>query len=113
MRCSGSEDVARPRLILGLVLAWLATAQGHVQVRAPTTDDEFFEKDVRPLLVERCHECHGGAKVKGGLRLTSREALLRGGDSGPAAVAGKPDESLIVQAIRYQDEPRMPPEQRL
>ncbi len=74
----------------------------------------FFETDVRPLLVERCWPCHGDTKApKGGLRLTSRVNVLRGGDSGPAAVAGKPGESLLVQAVRYQDEPKMPPKQKL
>jgi hypothetical protein len=92
-----------------LALCSLATPR----VRAELTAQEFFEKDVRPLLVERCFSCHGQEKVKGGLRLTSRDALLRGGDSGPAAVEGRPDESLIVQAIRYEDEPRMPPKQKL
>jgi hypothetical protein len=83
------------------------------QARADVTAEEFFEKEVRPLLVDRCFSCHGQEKVKGGLRLTSLAALLQGGDSGAAAVAGRPDESLLVQAIRYQDEPRMPPRQQL
>ena len=78
---------------------------------------EFFEKSVRPVLVERCSTCHGGpspkGKSKGGLNLTTRAGLLAGGDSGPAAVAGKPEESLLVRAIRYHDEPRMPPKKRL
>ena len=64
--------------------------------------DEFFEKEVRPLLVERCLQCHGENKTKGDLKLTSREALLKGGDRGPAVAPGKPDESLIVQAIRLR-----------
>jgi hypothetical protein len=76
--------------------------------------DEFFEAKVRPLLVARCGECHGATgKVKGGLRLTSREAVLKGGESGPAAVPGKPEVSAIVAAIRYVDEPRMPPKGKL
>src|SRR5205085_6970952 len=75
--------------------------------------EEFFEKQVRPLLAERCQKCHGDAKPKGGLRLTSRAAVLRGGDTGPAAVAGKPDMSLLVQAVRYADTPRMPPKGKL
>jgi hypothetical protein len=75
--------------------------------------DEFFEKQVRPLLIERCLECHGDKKPKAGLRLTSRANLLKGGDSGPAAVEGQPEESLIIQAIRYDDEPKMPPKGKL
>src|SRR4051812_7649821 len=67
--------------------------------------DEFFEKEIRPVLVERCQTCHGDQKPKGGLRLTSREALLKGGDSGPAISPGRPDESLLIHAIRYLDEP--------
>jgi hypothetical protein len=96
-----------------LALCWLATPR--TPARADATADEFFEKEVRPLLADRCLSCHGGGegKIKGGLRLTSRAGLIRGGDSGPAAVAGQPDDSLLVQAIRYQDEPRMPPKQKL
>jgi hypothetical protein len=79
----------------------------------PAADVEFFEKEVRPLLVANCWQCHGPAKARGGLRLTSRELLLQGGDSGPAAVAGKPEDSLLVRAVRYQDSPRMPPRGKL
>lgn len=75
---------------------------------------DFFEKEVRPLLHERCIECHGDRETpKAGLRLTSREAILKGGESGPAAVAGAPDESLLIEVIRYIDEPRMPPKAKL
>src|SRR4051812_24471269 len=63
--------------------------------------DEFFEKQIRPLLAEHCLKCHGDNKPKAGLRLTSREAMLAGGESGPAVVAGQPDKSLLVQAVRY------------
>jgi hypothetical protein len=69
---------------------------------------------VRPLLVERCWPCHGTAeKLKGGLQLTSRANILKGGDSGPAAVAGDPAASLLIQAIRYEQEPKMPPKGKL
>jgi hypothetical protein len=78
-----------------------------------STAEEFFEKEVRPLLVEHCQKCHGDNKPKGGLRLTSRAAVLQGGDSGPAAVAGKPDSSLLIQAVRYNDTPQMPPRRKL
>jgi cytochrome c553 len=90
------------------VLVLLATARGSTGA-----DDEFFEKQVRPILVERCQSCHSDQKPKGGLRLTSREMLLRGGDTGPAVLPGKPEESLLVQAIGYLDEPKMPPKQKL
>ena len=77
-----------------------------------TNGIEFFETRVRPVLVEHCYECHSAEakKLKGGLRLDHREELLRGGESGAAIVAGKPDESLLITAVRYQDKDlRMPP----
>lgn len=74
---------------------------------------EFFEKQVRPLLVARCLQCHNDQKAKGALRLTAREHVLVGGLSGPAAAPAKPDESLLVKAIRYADRPRMPPKEKL
>ena len=74
---------------------------------------EFFEKEIRPLLSERCFKCHGEQKAKSGLRLDSRAAILNGGDTGPAAVPGKPDQSLLVQAIRHQNGLEMPPKEAL
>jgi hypothetical protein len=71
-----------------------------------------FESKIRPILVEHCLECHSieSGKAKGGLRLDDREALLRGGDSGPALVPGKPEESLLLAAIRHSDpDLEMPP----
>ena len=73
---------------------------------------EFFEKHIRPVLVEHCHQCHSAEaeKVKGGLLVDTREGLLKGGDSGPALVPGDPDKSLIIRAVRYNDENlQMPP----
>ena len=72
----------------------------------------FFESQVRPVLVEHCQNCHGEKKVKAGLRLDSRAGLLQGGDSGPAVVPGKPEESHLVAAIRYEG-PEMPPKGKL
>src|SRR5688572_22964934 len=59
----------------------------------PPAQLQFFEKQVRPLLVKHCYECHsaGAKKIKGGLLLDSRPGVMRGGDSGPAVVAGEPD----------------------
>jgi cytochrome c553 len=95
--------------------SWLALAflPGIAQAD-DAAGEAFFESKVRPLLVARCLECHGETgKAKGGLRLTSRESLLRGGETGPAAIPGKADASLIVGAVRYVDEPKMPPKGKL
>jgi hypothetical protein len=74
---------------------------------------EFFEKSIRPILAEKCQKCHGGDKPKGGLSLAGRESLVKGGDSGPAAVSGKPRESLIIEAVEQRGELRMPPKGKL
>ncbi len=74
---------------------------------------EFFEAKVRPLLLSRCGSCHNDGKAKGGLRLDSRAEAITGGPSGPALVPGKPEESLLVEAIRYGDGLQMPPKSKL
>ena len=74
---------------------------------------DFFEAKIRPVLATHCYECHGH-KEKGGLKLDSREAILKGGDSGPALVPGKPKESLLLTAVRHVDEElQMPPKKKL
>jgi hypothetical protein len=73
---------------------------------------EFFESKVRPVLVENCYKCHsaGAEKIKGGLLLDTRDGVLKGGDTGPVVVPGKPDESLLIKAVRYTDKDlQMPP----
>src|SRR5215208_2374473 len=77
---------------------------------------EFFEKKVRPVLVEHCYSCHSAQakKQRGGLALDTREGLLKGGDRGPAVVPGKPDESLLIRAVRHADKAlQMPPKGQL
>src|SRR5262245_54627386 len=74
---------------------------------------EFFEREVRPLLIEKCQACHGEKKVRGGLRLTGKSAVLKGGDRGPALVPGKPEESLLIQAVGYSGDLKMPPAGKL
>jgi mono/diheme cytochrome c family protein len=74
---------------------------------------EFFEKRVRPLLVENCYRCHGPERQRGGLMLNSRAAILKGGGRGPAIVPGKPDQSRLIQAVRQMGELRMPPKSKL
>src|SRR5262249_33443181 len=73
----------------------------------------FFEAEVRPILVGRCQTCHGPDKAKAGLRLDSRAAILAGGESGPAIVAGEPGGSLLIDAINYGDLHQMPPKSKL
>jgi hypothetical protein len=75
-------------------------------------DLQFFEAKIRPLLAEKCYKCHSkqSDKVRGGLLLDTRDAILQGGNTGPSVVPGKPDESLLIQAVRYKDEDlQMPP----
>ncbi len=68
---------------------------------------------VRPILVENCYSCHAAMR-RGGLRLDSREALIQGGDSGPVIVPGKPEQSLLIQAVRRTNSRlQMPPAQKL
>src|SRR5579872_2561134 len=100
--------------LLFLSLAGLVPRQTIEAAEAPTPEQiEFFEKRIRPLLVDHCSECHGEGRAKGGLRLTSGETLRRGGDSGPAIVAGKPDESLLIEVVGHQGDIKMPPKQKL
>ena len=99
----------------GLLATFALIAAASAPAGEPTREGiEFFERKVRPLLVENCHKCHGGEKHKGNLQLTSRANLVKGGDSGPAIVPGQPDRSLLIKAIRYTDEMlRMPPRSKL
>ncbi len=70
---------------------------------------EFFETRIRPILAGECYECHGAEKQEGSLRLDSRDALLLGGDSGPAIVPGDPTASLLIESLQHPDvESRMP-----
>jgi len=85
-------------------------------LRAATAEEgvAFFEKRIRPLLEEKCVECHGAEKQKGGLRLDSREGWVKGGESGTALTPGKPDESLLIRGVRYWDKDfQMPPKHPL
>ena len=70
---------------------------------------ELFEKRIRPLLIEHCLECHGPEKQEGGFNLATRESLIRGGDSGAAVATGNPAKSLLIEAVEYLGEPKMPP----
>lgn len=72
-------------------------------------DERFFEEKIRPLLANRCYSCHGPDEQESGLRLDTRDHLLKGGYSGPAAVAGKENESLLLKVVAYDGDIKMPP----
>ncbi len=95
------------------LLAWLALGITSASV-AQAEDVEFFEKQIRPILVEHCYECHAGDESSGGLLLDSRVNSIRGGDSGAAIVVGEPEQSRLIQAVRYENRDlQMPPQNRL
>src|SRR5687767_14085907 len=85
--------------------AWLwIAARGSSLSGQEQKGSEFFEAKIRPVLVEHCYKCHSAqaATLKGNLRLDYRDGLLRGGETGPSVVPGKPDESLLIQALRHE-----------
>ncbi|MBX7206919.1 MAG: DUF1553 domain-containing protein [Verrucomicrobiaceae bacterium] len=95
-----------------LTIAFIAVTLQPV----PAAEDgtAFFESRIRPLFADHCQQCHGPEKQKGGLRLDSREAWRRGGDSGAPVVAGKPEASLLMKAVGYSDRDlKMPPKKKL
>jgi hypothetical protein len=100
-------------VLFGLSLSWTRSAAA---LQADSEGVEFFEKRIRPVLVERCYSCHSAQprKSKGNLRLDSREGLLRGGDRGPSIAVGDPGKSLLLKAIRHADDDlKMPPKASL
>ncbi len=105
----------------GRLLGWLAgslllaaTVRGADPAAQPSGEAlRFFELRVRPVLVDHCYKCHADKKQRGGLRLDSRDALMTGGDQGAAIVPGKPDDSLLLKAVRHEDELKMPPSKKL
>jgi mono/diheme cytochrome c family protein len=97
------------RSVCGGLVLLAATAPALL---AQPVDADFFETKIRPLFAEKCYSCHTSARM-GGLELDSREHFLKGGDSGPIALPGNPDGSLIVKALRYDASPKMPPTGKL
>lgn len=98
-------------LFLMLLASWHVSAAG-----VPQEQIQFFENQVRPLLVERCYECHSADadEPEGGLRLDSLPGWQRGGDSGQVVVPGNPDESKLIEAVSYRNvDLQMPPDEKL
>ncbi len=88
----------------------------HSFSATPEEAADFFEKRVRPILADHCYECHNAdkGKTKGGLNLANREGWVKGGESGTSIMPGKPDDSLLITAVRYWDKDlQMPPKKPL
>jgi hypothetical protein len=108
----------RTRLIWAIALAAVFTV-GFVapalRAESPSPEDaELFEKKIRPILVDKCQKCHGSQRQKGGLRLDSREAAFKGGETGPVIIVGHPEKSELVRAVNYEaDGFQMPPTGKL
>jgi mono/diheme cytochrome c family protein/exonuclease VII small subunit len=110
------------RIFAALIVCWAAAPAWSAEAppssgTAPAAErevaEEFFERKIRPLLAQHCFSCHGRGQKKGGLSLDSREGLLAGGESGTAVVLGKPDESLLIEAVRHTGGVEMPPSGKL
>lgn len=107
------------KLIARLLVLFVATlgvaANAQVVHKTITPEQlEFFEKNIRPVLVAKCYDCHSEekGKNKGELTLDTRDGIRAGGDRGPAVVPGKPDDSILINAIRQTGQLRMPPDSR-
>jgi cytochrome c553 len=102
-------------MLAPLAVALIAAAPGPADHRFDGRSVEFFEKKVRPLLVNNCNNCHSAStNSKGGLRVDDRNGLLQGGSRGPAIVPGEPEKSLLIQAVlQTDDELKMPPKKHL
>ena len=98
-RVYGGDDVSAPRT---------GAKQGITAQQA-----DFFEAKIRPVLEEQCFKCHGPRKQESGLRLDSRESVIRGSDNGPVVVPGHPEECSLIEAIGYGGLIKMPPKSKL
>lgn len=104
---AGSRVQLMRNVIIVLILLQVLPSSVFAQ---EALTEAFFENRIRPILSGICFRCHGGERISGGLRVDTRSALLEGGDSGPAIVAGQPESSLLLQAIgRQPDVSAMPP----
>jgi cytochrome c553 len=102
--------------LLSLAGGWAGATVAAQGTGVAAPDLDFFEARIRPLLSEHCFKCHSGRaqKLRGGLRLDSRDLLLKGGESGPAVVPGEPAQSRLIEAVSYHNpDLQMPPKSRL
>ncbi len=116
-RCLPGEGAYRINvlILIGFLAVHLACGAAHADEPLASPEQlEFFEKQVRPLLVKHCYECHSveAKRLEATLLLDSRSGHLSGGDSGPAVVPGDADNSLLIEAVRYESY-EMPPQGKL
>ena len=95
------------------IIVAVLCSMGRAESPTDTESHELFERQIHPILASACISCHGSEKQWGSLRLDSREAMLQGGDSGPAVVPGSPGESRLLAAVRREGELQMPPEESI
>jgi len=81
--------------------------------KADKVEDDFFERSIRPVLLERCIECHGSAVQKSGLRLDSRKAVIEGGKNGAVVIPGNPNASKLITSIKHEGQLKMPRDKKL
>ena len=108
---SMTRSLSRHLIVLGI--ACLAVGEASHRKARADEGGEFFEQQVRPLLVAKCVGCHGDKEPEAGLRLTSQAHLLKGGSSGPAVVLKMPKESRLIQAVSRTGPLKMPPDETL
>ena len=107
--------MAKRNFIVLLAAVAIVAIESQTRVQADEAGDlAFFESRIRPVLVQHCYECHSheAKEVKGSLLLDSAAGVLHGGDSGPSVVPGQPDESPLIEALRYEGS-EMPPSGKL
>ncbi len=107
--------MAKNSSLFGFVLRIFSAGIAFVSLHLHADDFDFFEKKIRPLLVENCYQCHSAEaeKLKGALFLDSKAGILKGGESGAAIVPGDVEKSLLIKAIRYTDKDlQMPPKDK-
>ena len=106
-------------IIFALILCAFSAAHGEKQKTASKKDTQagivFFENKIRPVLVNRCYECHSedAEKLGGKLLLDTKSGMMESGESGPSLFKGKPDNSLVIKALKWDHDLEMPPDEPL